>query len=109
MEITLKTNNATLTGYNTNYVLDFGILKKNSRAKVTLKVDGESLQINTSNTSCSCTRADLNRVNSNTTEVEITYKNTHLVQPFSKQVYLDITEPTESKRVTIEVKGNITL
>lgn len=107
MKITAKTNNATLTGSETSYVLDFGTIKKNSKAKTTVTVEGENLQILTSNTSCGCTRAETNKIDSTKTEVDITYKNTHNVSPFSKEVYLNVTETSSNNRVVIQVKGNV--
>ena len=108
MKIEAKNSNITFSGSGDNYTVDFGTIKKHTLAKTEIEIKGENLTIQTFNTSCSCTKATTKKINKDQTDVEIQYKDTHIISPFNKKLYLNINEVTSDRRVTIEIKGNVT-
>lgn len=91
------------------YFIDFGVIKKNSKASRTVQIKGDKLKNLTSQSDCSCTESSPNVIDKNTIEIDLNYKHTHLTNPFNKNVYLNFTEGEETKSAVINIKGQITL
>lgn len=107
MELSSKTTGQTLEKQDYKYVIDFGVVNLNSPASDMLVLKGENLKINNVSADCSCSSGTPNVIDKNTVELEVRFKNTHISQPFNKNIHIDFTENGEQKTETINIKGQV--
>ncbi len=107
MEIINKATDKKIDKTGDKYIVEFGVMQKKSKASIIIQIKGENLKSLTSQSDCSCSEGTPNIIDSNTIEIELIYKNTHVVNPFNKNIYLNFMENEEKKQATINIKGQI--
>lgn len=107
MQVIDKQTNTEIQKSTDRYYLDFGTLQKNSIAKRTVILKGDNLSGLTTQSDCSCTESAPNKIDKDTIEVDLQFKNTHITKPFDKKVYINFNENGQPKALTINIKGQI--
>lgn len=107
LKIITDSNNVLQTIEGAQKIFNFGTVKKHTDTSFKLKVQGEGLKEVNVKTYCGCTSGTPKKIDDNTFEVLITYKNSHIVKPFSKVINLNIKQDNKEFSETIKIKGII--
>lgn len=97
----------TLEGKEVIGEFDFGQIKKDSKAVVTLLFNSDKLSRFEAEPTCGCTTTEPERVNDNTMKLVINYKNTHIIGAFSKTIKLSYYENGYKKTDKFKIKGEV--
>lgn len=107
LKITTDSNNVTSTIEDAQKAFDFGTVEKGTDTSFKLKVQGDGLKEVNVKTYCGCTSGTPQKINDSTFEVLISYKNSHIVKPFSKVISLNIKQNNREFSETIKIRGII--
>lgn len=89
-------------------IFDMGNMLRNTPAIVQVNVEGENLSNITIKSSCSCTSANAQLIDSSKALFNIQYKNTHIAKAFgATTITWSLFEGCENKTGRIKIKGNI--
>lgn len=87
--------------------VDFGEVKQNSKVKTTLTFKGENLSNFEAVPGCRCTTTAPKVIDSNTIELEVGYKDSHIKGAFKKTITLNYREKGVKQTKYIKIKGII--
>lgn len=108
MEIHIKENTVAVAKQPNSMIADFGTISKNSTAQFTAVLHGKNIKELSAKADCGCTVPTPKKIDDDTYEVHIRYKNTHLTTAFSKKVRINFNEEEKPSSYTIQIKGNVT-
>lgn len=87
--------------------IDFGEVKQNSKVKTIVTFKGDKLSNFEAIPSCRCTTTSPKIIDSNTIELEVGYKDSHIKGSFNKTITLKYHEKGKKQVKYIKIKGKI--
>lgn len=90
-----------------NGELDFGQVKKDSQIKTTLTFKGNSLSNFEAVPGCRCTTTSPKVIDKNTIQLEVGYKDSHILGLFKKTITITYTENGVKQKTFLKIKGEI--